>query len=329
MPVGGGNYEAKYEKDPIIRVVASGQGIVKIDENNKTSYCCKKGTSVKVVATPKSGYYFAGWSDGGSASHWVTVNSDITITATFKPLYSITVTSGGGGTVSGGGSSLKSDTTTTIKATPNTGYHFVKWQKSTNGGKNYSDVSWSAEYLFTVSGNAIYKAIFEANTYTVTLDSNGGNLKSVTSYSVKYNGSTGDLPKPVKQGWRFKGWTYNGKTYSYGSKVNGVTSNMTLVAKWSKCSGHVWGRCGVNHTATKPYVLSQHSSSHKTTHFQCSVCIECGAFDGGICDCNNFTKNLNKNRISAVHLCTNEGGCRNSWSRKRSVYNIHDEIGLP
>lgn len=336
LPVGGGNYEAEYEKDPIIRVVASGQGTVKIVENDKTSYCCKKRTSVEVVATPKPGYYFAGWSDGGSASHWVTVNSDITLTATFKPLYSITVTSAGGGTASGGGTSLKSGTTTTINATPNTGYHFVKWQVSTDGGKNYYDISWNSSYTINVNGNVSYKAIFEANVYTVTLDANGGfvSAKSSHSYSVNHGSSSKALPRPVRQGYRFNGWKYNGSTYYEGNKVSNIGGNITLVAQWKKCNSHVWGRCGVTHTATNPCKLSFHSSAHNTSKFQCVVCVECGKFDDGTCPCTNFNANLNRSKIGAVHLCYTTDGCANKWNNeykesKGKVYNVHKEYGYP
>lgn len=334
LPLDGGNYVAKYEKDPIIRVVTNGHGTVKIAANGQNNYCCKRGTSVNVVATPQSGYYFAGWSDGGAVSHWVTVNADITLTATFQPLYKISVTAGNGGTASGGGSSFKSGEKATITASPSTGYHFVKWQMSTNGGTSYNDVSRDNPYKPTVTGNVIYKAVFEANTYTVTLNPNGGSLKSTSSYTVKYNGSTGVLPKPVRQGYRFTGWKSGGSTYASGSKVSGVTGNMSLVAQWSRCSKHVWGRCGITHTATTPCYLSQHSNSHKTSKFQCVVCVECGKFDSGTCGCANFNSNLDRSKIGLIHLCYTTTACTNLWNNKYKesngkVYNVHAEYGYP
>lgn len=331
LPVGGGNFEAQYEKDPTIRVVANGSGKVKVAANNKTSYCCKKGTSVKIIATPSKGYYFAGWSDGGDATHSVVVNADATYTATFKPLYAITVISGGGGTVSGGNASAKGGTDITINATPSKGYYFVKWQRSADGGKTYSDVSWSAKYTFTVNANATYKAIFAIYSYTVTLNPNGGSLKSTRSYTVNYGGATGYLPRPVKQGYRFKGWKINSTTYAAGKQVTNVTTNMTLVAQWSKCNSHTWGRCGINHYATNASHLSAHSYSHNTSRFQCLLCVDCGKFSNGKCTCSYMNSNLNRSVISGVHLCYNVGsGCIDLWDRTyKRTYNIHEELGYP
>lgn len=331
LPAENCTFEAKYEKDPTITVVASGYGSVKIGANGRTSYCCKKGTSVQIIATPNSGYYFAGWSDGKDAQHSVTVNADVTYTATFKPLYPITVISGGGGTVSGGSPTAKADTDMVINATPNTGYHFVKWQVSYDNGASYSDVSWSAKYTFKVTRKATFKAIFAANTYTVTLNLNGGTIKSARSYTVNHGGATGALPQPVRQGYRFKGWKVGGNTYYGGQQVTNVTSNMTLVAQWSWCSSHTWGRCGVNHYATHASQLSAHSSSHKTNRFQCLLCVDCGTFKSGTCGCSYMNSGLNRSVIGAVHLCYNSGsGCIGLWDRTyKKVYNIHAELGYP
>ena len=43
------------------------------------------GTSVKLTATPKTGYMFANWSDGGAQTHNITANETKTYTATFIP----------------------------------------------------------------------------------------------------------------------------------------------------------------------------------------------------------------------------------------------------
>ena len=45
------------------------------------------GTEVTISATPADGYYFDKWSNGWTANHITfTLNSDIDLTAVFKPL---------------------------------------------------------------------------------------------------------------------------------------------------------------------------------------------------------------------------------------------------
>ncbi len=58
------------------------------------------------------------------------------------------------GSVSGGGA-YKPDDTATLHAAPNAGYHFVRWTE------NGSEVSTSADYSFTVTGDRTLVAVFE------------------------------------------------------------------------------------------------------------------------------------------------------------------------
>lgn len=70
-----------------------------------------------------------------------------------------------------------------------------------------------------------------AKYFTVSFNSNGGS--KVKSQSV-LSGKTASKPaNPSRSGYTFAGWTLNGKTYSFSSKV---TSNITLVASWTKNS---------------------------------------------------------------------------------------------
>ena len=66
----------------------------------------------------------------------------------------MTVTAGTGGTVSGGGT-YNYNASVTLKATANSGYHFVKW----------SDGNTSATRTVIVTKDATYTAIFEQDPY--------------------------------------------------------------------------------------------------------------------------------------------------------------------
>ena len=63
---------------------------------------CTHNTHVILTATPDPGSAFAGWSDGAAAGTTptcdVTMDSDKTVTATFEPAVTLTVTMGGSGT---------------------------------------------------------------------------------------------------------------------------------------------------------------------------------------------------------------------------------------
>ncbi len=67
---------------------------------------------------------------------------------------------------------------------------------------------------------------FEINTYTVTLDSNGGS--DVSNVTVEWNTSA-ELPTPTKEGYNFLGWFYGNGTKYEGQAV---TENITLTAHW-------------------------------------------------------------------------------------------------
>ena len=81
----------------------------------------------------------------------------------------------------------------------------------------------------TWSNNDKVPAIhFGMKSYTVTFDSNGGT--NVASQTV-IDGRTATEPTaPTMESGTFLGWTLNGADYDFDSEV---TSNITLVAKWS------------------------------------------------------------------------------------------------
>lgn len=68
----------------------------------------------------------------------------------------------------------------------------------------------------------------EAKKYTVKFDSNGGS--KVSSKEVTSGSKVSKPSNPTRTGYKFGGWTINNKAYDFNSKV---TSNITLVAKWT------------------------------------------------------------------------------------------------
>ena len=128
------------------------------------------------------------------------------------------------------------DTTQTVKSgseigalpTPTrNGYSFAGWYTSVSGGSQISSST-------TISGNVTYYAHWNANTYTVTFDANGGSC-SQSSKSVIYDSTYGTLPTPSWSGRSFAGWytsANSGARIEASTKV-GITAPQTLYAHWN------------------------------------------------------------------------------------------------
>ncbi len=63
--------------------------------------------------------------------------------------------------------------------------------------------------------------------YTITYDSQGGT--AVSTMTIKENGTISEPATPVKDGYTFVGWYYNGEKFDFSTKV---TKDMTLEARW-------------------------------------------------------------------------------------------------
>ena len=127
----------------------------------------EKGASAVITATPKAGYRFVKWSDDNtSASRTLTVNANVSLSATFEAIPGITVTltadPSNGGTVqiddeTAGATcskTVEAGTQVTIKAVADTdmGYQFVEW----------SDHNESATRTLTVNEAKSLTASFES-----------------------------------------------------------------------------------------------------------------------------------------------------------------------
>ena len=118
------------------------------------------GSTITLRAVPADGYRFVQWGDGlTTASRTVTATSDMSFTAQFKlaTIFTVNVFAGKGGTVTNGGE-IEINTKMNIVATPDKGYHFVRWD---DGNQNPSRT-------YTVTADATFTAEFAPNEYTIT-----------------------------------------------------------------------------------------------------------------------------------------------------------------
>lgn len=122
-----------------------------------------------------------------------------------------------------------------------TGYTFTGWYTAATGGIKVhgADGKCVNEGAYFKNGNyqkaaalTLY-AQWKANSYTVTLNANGGSCDK-KNISVTYNSKYGTLPMPTRKGYTFTGW-YTAATG--GTKVTSdtkvaITANQTLYAQW-------------------------------------------------------------------------------------------------
>lgn len=144
------------------------------------------------ASTAANNYTFAGWfdTDASTGGTQLTTSTKCTGNKTWYARwtastrqYKLTVIAGTGGTVSGGGT-YNYNASATLKATANSGYHFVKW----------SDGNTSATRTVTVTKDATYTATFEQDPYlnldktSLEFEASGGtqtvNVTSNVSWTV-------------------------------------------------------------------------------------------------------------------------------------------------
>mgnify|MGYP004566600861 CR=1 FL=1 len=109
-----------------------------------------------------------------------------------------------------------------------TGYAFVSWNTSGDG----SGISYQPESKYTANESTTLYAIWDANTYSISYNLNGGTKGSNAPISGKY-GSTITISNPTRANYTFTGWTVSGT----GASMNGTSltiglGNITLTANW-------------------------------------------------------------------------------------------------
>lgn len=155
-----------------------------------------------------------------------------TVTATYR----IRVVSQYNVTLNGNGGNIHGATSLTytkgerlgsrlLDAAPTrTGYTFIGWNSDPNG----SGTAYTSES--TVNGNLTLYAQWQANTYTVTLMSDGVKFGEI---KVVYDSTYGPLPTPTRSGYTFNGWK-NGATVIKSTDTVKITSDSTFTADWTE-----------------------------------------------------------------------------------------------
>ena len=119
--------------------------------------------------------------------------------------------------------------TITLDVPSKAGYNFLGWYDGESFVAKDSEIKWTYD-----NSNMTLTAKWEAKTYKVTLDPNGGSV-SVTTMEIKY-GESYTLPTPTNGDATFAGWKQNGTTIPVTGTwtYTAAGENVKLVATWQE-----------------------------------------------------------------------------------------------
>ena len=180
-----------------------------------------------LISPQKAGYRFIKWT---LDSYEYDVSSDnvfsIKLTAQWNPLeYTIQYDLEGGSLSESNPTEYGTESDVIeIKNPTRTGYTFLGWT-----GTDTETPTTSLIIAKGSIGDRTYVANWQPNSYTISLDCNGGSL---SNYSIKVTFDTEfTLPIPTREGYEFTGWTCNGDDFNDGEWNS--TSDISIIANWS------------------------------------------------------------------------------------------------
>lgn len=172
-----------------------------------------------IISPKKSGttnIHITSYYDGYDKNIMLTVNLS-------NEVYTITYNLNGGEVSNPTSYTANSDTFTLSNPTKE-GYIFDGWT-----GSNGNIPQKSITIAKGTTGNLTYTANWAPLQYYVSFDCAGGS--SIDSIIVNYNNLVTKPQNPVKDGYVFKYWSYNGNIFDFNTPI---TTNTTLVAVWEQ-----------------------------------------------------------------------------------------------
>ena len=201
--------------------------------------------------TPPDGTIFGGWMDGGAEilyqpnDTYTVGDSDVTLTAQWAALYTITYAANGGAGEVPTQAALQTGAKCRVAQNTLTraGYRFTGWKFGAN--------IYQPGTQFTVVANVTLTAQW-AKLYTITYAANGGAGK-VPTQAALLTGATFRVARNTltKSKSTFVGWNDGKKKYMPNDSYTVVTSNVTLTAQWKKTGitpSSLWLLFRRNHT---------------------------------------------------------------------------------
>jgi hypothetical protein len=201
------------------------------------------GTPVTLTPTPAAGWAFSSWSGAcsGSGACTVTMNAEESVTATFVPGVTLSVSDSGNGTVTSSPSRINCGSTcsasfatgsqVTLNETPASGWSFTGWSGACSG---------TGSCVVTMNTAESVTATFSQITYTLTVGVSGngtvtsspGGINCGSACSASFNSGTQvTLNQTPGSGYSFGGWSGacsgTGSCLVTMSAVESVTATFT------------------------------------------------------------------------------------------------------
>ena len=188
------------KEDAIYKVTFNNQGSTTVVE------VVEGGKAQKPQDPIKAGYEFDGWYLGNEEySFDSTVSGDITVEAKFTAIsYAITYNLNGGTVETANPATYTIETETfTLNNPIKANYEFAGWVE----GENLANLT--ATITKGTTGNKTFTATYVATVYNITYDYDLGIASNPTTYTVE---DEVVLKAPIKLGYNFTGWTWEGQT---------------------------------------------------------------------------------------------------------------------
>ena len=186
------------------------------------------GAFFNLPVPTRDGYSFAGWYCDGvkvNDGYWSIAKDTTLIASWIITPYAITYILNGGinHELNPSGYTFD-DETITLHPASREGYTFLGW--TTEG---VDEPINGIQIPHNSTGTKTFTANWQANTYQVTYDVNGGDSLTENTENVLFY-SEHTSPVPTRDGYSFNGWFCNGKKVNDG--VWKIASNCTLKASW-------------------------------------------------------------------------------------------------
>ena len=186
------------------------------------------GTEYTLATPTRVGYDFGGWLYNDTIQTdgvWSLTTSPTFVAQWTAISYSISYELNGGSVeLWVNPTSYTIESSKTIHNPTKTGYTFLGWTY-----EGQTTPVTSATIPVGSTGDKYYIANWQANTYTIAYDANGGEI-SLATQDVVY-GTEYTLATPTREGYDFGGWLYNDTIQTDG--MWSLTTSPTFVAQWT------------------------------------------------------------------------------------------------